>query len=496
MKVELIEELFEGVEADFSKHLLLPNNDRIIFSGKYGAGKTTFLNYYFQSNKDNYNVVKLNPIDYSIAINQDVFKYIKYDILYHMLENEQVEFKTFDFSKLETGSQFLKDNILDVLTSFLPLIPKFGGSIDKVYKNLKKLNDNYAEFHKETTKNHDKEELGGFMFKITDQEGSIYENNVITQIIQKSLLQIKSEGVENVLVIDDLDRIDPNHIFRLFNVFASHLNKSDNLQNKFGFDKIIFVCDIDNIRNIFKSNYGANVDFNGYIDKFYSRKIFYYNGNAEVEKYSRKLIRNIDFRFNNDVIQQHWGTSNVGRPDLYRELIHIVSKLIMVNKLNLRRLLKETKEYVYENETINFSSIEGVPDRQNWQLNSVLIIDFLLALIGEKNDLIEALDACVNEQESVMYLEKGGLSHIFAITKVRDHKFEYDKKLDFPFDDWMVNAKLITGFRADFTRLDYKVTKPKTPVVLHKRVNDETDYNLFKLYIKGIKVLEEVGFLK
>ena len=36
MGKELIEELFQGVEVDFDKHLLLPNNNRIVFSGKYG----------------------------------------------------------------------------------------------------------------------------------------------------------------------------------------------------------------------------------------------------------------------------------------------------------------------------------------------------------------------------------------------------------------------------------------------------------------------------
>lgn len=494
MSKELIEELFTGVEKDFDKHLLLPNNDRIVFSGKYGAGKTTFIDYYFQKNRGKYNVIKLNPVDYSIAINEDVFRYIKYDILYNLLENEQIEFETFDFSKIETGSLFIQDNLLDVLSTFLPLIPKFGGNIHKVYENYKKLNQKYVDFHTNINKNIDKKEVDTFMLSIVEKEGSIYENNLVTQIIQNCLKDIKTENTKNILVIDDLDRIDPNHIFRLFNVFATHLNEGDNIQNKFGFDKVVFVCDIDNVRNIFKSRYGANVDFNGYIDKFYSRRVFYYNSNEEVENYSRKLIRGINFRFKSEVIQDHWGRADVGRGDLYRELNLIVSKLILVNKLNLRRLLKERKEYEFDNETIYFSKIINTSDKQNWQLNSVLIIKFLLDLIGEKNDLIEALESCVNEHDTLNYLETGVLCHIWALTKVREHKFEREVKLDFPFNKNMVNGTLTTGFSASFTRLDYMLNKDVVGIV-PTNSNHEIDYNLFNLYLKGIKVLDEVGYL-
>jgi hypothetical protein len=44
--------------------------------------------------------------------------------------------------------------------------------------------------------------------------------------------------------------------------------------NKFGFDKVIFSCDIDNIQSVYHHKYGAKADFSGYIDKFYSSNIF------------------------------------------------------------------------------------------------------------------------------------------------------------------------------------------------------------------------------
>ena len=79
--------------------------------------------------------------------------------------------------------------------------------------------------------------------------------------------------VTTVLLIDDLDRLDPEHVFRLFNIFSAHYDDVTE-SNKFGFDKIIFVCDINNIQQMFNHRYGINVEFNGYIDKFYSSEIF------------------------------------------------------------------------------------------------------------------------------------------------------------------------------------------------------------------------------
>jgi hypothetical protein len=40
-------EIFEHSIQEFKDHLNIPGNDRIIFSGKYGIGKTKFLDDFF-----------------------------------------------------------------------------------------------------------------------------------------------------------------------------------------------------------------------------------------------------------------------------------------------------------------------------------------------------------------------------------------------------------------------------------------------------------------
>ena len=491
---KLIEEFFESVQSEFTQHLNLPNNDRIILSGRYGAGKTTFLNHYFGNNGTKYNVVKLAPIDYSIATNEDIFKYIKYDVLYHLFKNDKINFENYDFSQFETISQFLPNNILDVFSAFLPIIPKFGGNVQKVYKSLKELGEKYDEFRKDMNTNHDEQKMIEFISGLNEKEGSLYENNIITQLIQSSLAEIKGENQSNVLVIDDLDRIDPHHIFRLFNVFAAHLNEKEDVHNKFGFDVVIFVCDIENIRNIFRNRYGADVDFNGYIDKFYSKKIFYYDSNDEVESYTRKLIEKINFHITTPAINQQWD-----RGDFVNELSRIVSKLISINKLNLRQILKETNEFPIKIMEVKFSKIQGLRNIVNWQLSSILIIEFLISLIGEKNSLLEALEAAIDYRETKSQIEKRSLENILTLTECRTHKFSDGSTFDIEYDNsTTLNCLLKSGSRASFSWVDYKVSKTQVPAINPGAVglNTDEEYNLFALYRDGIKILDDIGYLK
>jgi len=82
----------------FSDHLNIQNNSRILFSGKFGIGKTYFLNDFFEDKKGEYEVFHLFPINYQISSNEDVIEFLKYDILVELLKKNDV---------------FKKDNNLD-----------------------------------------------------------------------------------------------------------------------------------------------------------------------------------------------------------------------------------------------------------------------------------------------------------------------------------------------------------------------------------------------
>ena len=118
---------------------------------------------------------------------------------------------------------------------------------------------------------------------------------MITELIRVGLEDTTLENQKSVLVIDDLDRIDPAHIFRILNVFSAHIDYRNSGNNKFGFDKITLVCDIKNLRSIFKTHYGASTDFSGYIDKFYSKIIYHFDNRKNIERFVQEVLDSISF---------------------------------------------------------------------------------------------------------------------------------------------------------------------------------------------------------
>lgn len=271
---------FEFTLSGFKKHIKEELNQNILFSAPFGAGKTTFLEGFFKGNDSDYIVVKLKPINYSVSNNKDVFELIKFDIVFELLANYQgqISLEFFKPSIKEALLPFLKSDFkgLNILTSILQLESTIGKPVAKLITEIYKTQKDFNSFIEETTTD-DAKVLFDYLKSIADKEGSAYENDNLTQLIYALIkeLKVKSEK-KTVLLIDDLDRLDPDHIFRLFNVFSVHnQNFGDvDIENKFGFDKIIFVCDLENIRKIYEHKYGAEVDFKGYINKFYSTEPF------------------------------------------------------------------------------------------------------------------------------------------------------------------------------------------------------------------------------
>ena len=263
--------------ADFDNHISLKGNDRILFSAPFGTGKSTYLTEYFEHNFDYYFCFNLYPVNYSVSQNEDIFELIKFDLLLQLMGNynEEIDLKNEDFSNiLPFQALFLKEiKLAPILLSLIGESGKIGKSAKILIYEVQK---QYKEF-KDTFEDEEKF-IEEYLSNIENKIGNINERDAYSSMILKLLERVKSkkQDKKSVLIIDDLDRLDPEHIFRLFNIFSVNFGK-DEIQNKFGFDKIIFVCDIENIKNIYKHKYGSNVDFVGYIDKFYSRMPFEFN---------------------------------------------------------------------------------------------------------------------------------------------------------------------------------------------------------------------------
>lgn len=316
-----------GVSDQFKAHFSDVNNQRIIFSGSFGSGKTTFLNIFFKTKEqsDKYYVCKLFPVNYVTSDNKDIYELMKFDILIQLLGSGVTLGKS-DFDKLSTISKSIKKNSLKLLQGIMGVASLIDGRAAILNKAVEVISDIYEKY-----KDQDSEtKVDRFLADLENQLGSSYEMNDISRLINEMLIKaskLEEKEKETVLLIDDFDRLEPMQSFRLLNLLSTNDNEAGTGQNKFGFDKIIIVCDIDNLRDCFAHINGTSNAFNGYIDKFYSTQIF----NFDIQN---DLINAIDDWFDEIGIRKDIGD------EFYRIFIDVIKKMIGCGSLNIRSLTK------------------------------------------------------------------------------------------------------------------------------------------------------------
>ena len=243
----------------FKGHIVL--NPRTVFSAKFGDGKTTFLNEFRERYQDEFYFITLYPINYSVADNADIFEYIKRDILLQLANDNKLN--DIDFDAI-SQTIFNWENFKEVINFILSFTP-MGSEI------FKKVTGFAESFHKKyEEKQHT---FSKYKDLFTGAKGSIYEEDAYTQLIQSTLKYIQNDlhhPKECVLIIEDLDRIDPGHLFRILNVLGAHMDNHNEQINKFGFDYIVTVFDYVTTKHIFHHFYGQDANYQGYINKFIS----------------------------------------------------------------------------------------------------------------------------------------------------------------------------------------------------------------------------------
>jgi len=276
MRIELHDIDLKEKIKDFTQYL--NTTDRIILSAKFGDGKTFFLNQLRNDVELNeeYKFFTIYPVNYSVSKNEDVFEYIKRDIILQLNKEgllDKVDINAlfdsiFDFSDLQA--------LVSFLLSFIP----GGGFYEKVFAKFCEKRDKYKE------KKHTGEK---YLSSFSQIKGGIYENDGYTALIRSALDWIKKDHAVNgpyrqkkkpVLIVEDLDRLDPKHLFRILNVLSAHIDDTsmpDVVTNKFGFNNIVLVMDYETTEYIFHHFYGNKACYEGYMSKFLSREPFRYS---------------------------------------------------------------------------------------------------------------------------------------------------------------------------------------------------------------------------
>ena len=319
---------FIGIEepkSDFRAFLDAPGNQRIFFSGKFGIGKTYFLEEFFRRNNQDYDVYHLFPVGYQITSNENIIKFLRYDILTEInkkypdyidaRENQKADY----FRVLKS---FIKDSdSWNSLTNFLPAT--LGRPIAEVislrqkWVNIKKSKEGIST---ETVE------------KILGESETLHP---LDYVLQGFIKKAKGSKKRSVLILDDFERMDPEHIFRILNVLSVHVDSQES--NKFGFDHIIIVGDIDNIRSIFWHKYGRRTDFDGYFDKFYSVTPYIFDNRKATVEIVSALLGKVKHPYKEGAmkgsIEHHSGYVRLF-------LTHTISQAIAARAINLRSLYK------------------------------------------------------------------------------------------------------------------------------------------------------------
>lgn len=417
----LYKRIFELPIQNFKNHIENPNNKRILFSGQYGMGKTTFLKHFFETNEQNYNVFHLFPVNYSVLDNTDIFTYIKYDILFEILHRQMVQFPHYESNTVRDVHNYVYYNFNKILGLMILAIPKIGRHYFQLHQELIKTKADFEEF-KRQEKGEELAAIEDFFKDVLENEGELYENNFITQIIIDALVNIKKkadgevEKKENVLILDDLDRIDPRHIFRLLNVFAAHFDRRDKdteMDNKFGFDKVVFVGDIDNIRAIYQHYYGEQAEFNGYIDKFYNEQPFKFDNSLHIEAVIKEIVSELSFTINNSPLDK--SSTSLFKQDIEM----ILTDIFKSGGVNMRVLLKFNEIKIsapalrYKNNTFEYS-----------ELLYLGILNVLLAYFDDLNYLKNILRKTIeHNKRRTRYSKK----ILLVLAEIKTHEFRINQ---------------------------------------------------------------------
>ena len=276
MKITLDSVNISGKLNDFAQYL--ETTDRIILSAKFGDGKTYLLNELRKDEamQNKYEFFTIYPVNYSVAKNEDVFEYIKRDIIVQLHERKLLE--NIDLNAL-FASVLISDDFTSVV-SFLLSFVSMGEFYNKVYHKFLEIKNKYDE------KKHTADK---YLSKFANTAGCIYEEDGYTTLIRMAIEWISQDHSLNgeerkakkpVLIIEDLDRLDPKHLFRILNVVSAHIDDSDRpdiVGNKFGFSNIVLVMDYDVTKHIFHHFYGAEACYEGYMSKFLFREPFRYS---------------------------------------------------------------------------------------------------------------------------------------------------------------------------------------------------------------------------
>ena len=396
----------DTVKSDFDSVLSMEKNARIFFSGQFGIGKTYFLNEFFDSLKEKYDVFHLYPINYQINSNEDILELIKYDILIELLKKNKDILQENKIEGIKDSSLLFyswikkRFSINSILQSTISLgesyIEAFSdpasaylGKLGRPLKDLLEIDREFQEFKKEH-----KEGEKGLVEKYTKEikAKNISEVDYLSHLLKEKIIQQKGDK-KSILVLDDIDRIDPDHVFRILNILSAYFEKEH--ENKFGFDSVIIVADYTNLKHIFHHKYGPKTNFSGYLDKFFTISPYYFDNKKAILDRVDEIVKSIK----NEEPNLNDAIGESGYIKLF--LAHIFRRAVDSEIINLRELLKATKFQLLELKKGSYNEDHFADNFQKIFDKAIKVVILSFSSIGS---FIEKIEIIKNNKTK---LEKG-----------------------------------------------------------------------------------------
>lgn len=397
----------EGLFSPFQTFLNTENNNRIFFSGKFGIGKTFFLQNFFEKKGELYDVYHLFPVNYQIYQNEDIFELIKYDILTVLIKNNPeifTENKLRDFVDLRNLLYIWgKDNSMEITKTLVEHILRLGKPLKDVIGLIQQFND-----FTDKVEGGEKMLIDEYIKSV--KEKSLEETDQISALIKEKISKQKGGEKKSVLILDDLDRVDPEHIFRLLNVFSAYFDKEHT--NKFGFDHIILVGDEVNIQSIFHHKYGLGTDFRGYFDKFFSLYVYNFDNKTEVLANLEGLLYKL--KNTNESLQPAMSRSGYVHTfllEIFRRAVAVVQN----NKVNLRTVYKGV-QYELPAAKSYKTNQRSIRSNEGSELLDTGVKILLQCFGGSTHNLADVLMQCRESVKNGVVFDRDGFPHnIFSI---------------------------------------------------------------------------------
>lgn len=341
----------------FEQHLA--QNPQTILSAKFGDGKTYFLHEYIQLHDADTFFVVLHPVNYVVSPNEDIFEYIKRDILCSLVHRSEFQEINWNDALKEVLNYDTLLETVDTIASNIPL----GNLATIPFHIFKKVDNKFA--------------IDKYFDRFKNTKGGLFEFDQFTFAIQRTIRAIQKAGQRCVLVIEDLDRLDPGHLFRILNVLSAHID-SDKCTSKFCFDNIVAVLDYDTTRHIFHHFYGEKANYEGYMSKFMSSHPFKYSitkvAHEQLFNYIEKechfsALCEFPANVNNVTLPKYLASLSV------RDVVHILDKIEL-------QIDSQDVELPYHNGIIRsadyLTRLLAVLVRMGYRVGYNALIDFLV----------------------------------------------------------------------------------------------------------------------